>query len=156
LSYPPLFSKLFIRFRVVVAEPKSALSSACKDKERSHEACLINSLLFINTQVINASPESSSGDSHGDRHNTPGTLEATSPVNCTTAKTVLAYSDSSPRTRVCLDCRNLDSCRVGLTESKLSSCIAPDTSVCAFLHVVGTEIISVERVCCVYRATQCC
>jgi hypothetical protein len=62
------------------------------------------------------------------------------PVNCTAAKTMLAYSSSSPRTRTRVDWRYFDSCRVELFESKPSNCKAPDASIGAFLHAVSMEI----------------
>jgi hypothetical protein len=67
------------------------------------------------------------------------------PVNCTTAKTMLAYSSSSPRTRTRVDWRYFDSCRIGLIESKPSNCEAPDASIGAYLHAVSKKIFSTER-----------
>jgi hypothetical protein len=61
------------------------------------------------------------------------------PVNCTAAKTMLAYSSSSPRTRTHVDWHYFDSCSVGLIESKPSNCEAPDASIGAFLHAVSME-----------------
>jgi hypothetical protein len=70
---------------------------------------------------------------------------ALGPVNCTSAKTMLAYSSSSPRTRTRVDWRYFDSCRVGLIESKPSNCEAPDGSIGAFLHAVSMEKNLAER-----------
>jgi hypothetical protein len=57
---------------------------------------------------------------------------------------MLAYSYSSPLTRTRVDWRYSDTCHIGLIELKPSNCVAPDASVGAFLHAVGTEILSVE------------
>jgi hypothetical protein len=156
-SFESFTLMLLTSVRVIVAGPRSASSNVCEDRRRSYELSrLITYVLLISTRVNIANPESTSGDSHGDWHNTPGTLKVTSSVNCTAPKTVLAYSSSSPGTRTRVDWRNFDSCRVGLIELKPSSCMALDASVGSFLHAAGTEIISVERVCYVYRANQCC
>jgi hypothetical protein len=73
-------------------------------------------------------------------------LECSSgPVNCTAAKTMLAYSSLSPGLELAWTGATSTHAALVLTRSKPSNCEAPDASIGACLYAVSTEIVSVVR-----------